>query len=161
MIRLLNQTTTFRGVSIVVLNIIIYRDIHVIQGNIAYNILAPTGKLLVLARVSQSSPQPLLVPRLVGFCYYYNRFYANISFSTERLVTDICNPERELNSKVELVISIFENIDFPITMAIVVHDNQDRWLIVIKVIQIKIKKQLTECKTHHLKFNHIRDYKKI
>lgn len=49
----------------------------------------------------------------------------NISFSTTQLASDLRKPERQLNSKIELVISIFENTDFAITIVIDVHDTRD------------------------------------
>lgn len=45
--------------------------------------------------------------------------------STERLALDLCNPEGKLDSKVELVVSIFEGIYFTVTIIISVHNNQD------------------------------------
>lgn len=47
----------------------------------------------------------------------FNRFYQNVKyFSKERLVSVLCNPEGELNSNVEEVISVFESTDYPKTI---------------------------------------------
>lgn len=43
--------------------------------------------------------------------------YPNFSFATEPLESYLHNSDSELNSKVELVASIFKGIDFPGTMA--------------------------------------------
>lgn len=50
----------------------------------------------------------------------------NISSSSERLASDLRNPEGELYSKIEIVVRIFEDTDFPTTIAIYVYDNQDQ-----------------------------------
>lgn len=56
-----------------------------------------------------------------------------ITCSTKRLATDHYNPESAQNLKVELVASIFEGTEIPLTFAIDVHDNLNRPLYVISV----------------------------
>lgn len=58
----------------------------------------------------------------------------NVNFSTERLASDFRNPVGELNSKVELPVSIFEGTDSLIVLymiAVEVHGHWDRLLKVL------------------------------
>lgn len=97
-------------------------SIHIIIPNSLHSTLKMNNRPFLLFKVLQYKilhlPQPLLFPRLFRAGYQFHRLYLNTSFSTERLTSDLRKTESKLNSKVEIVVSIFDVTGFLIRIPI-------------------------------------------